>query len=47
MSAGTKNTSSVVPTDSASGPASDAEEMTPRPSRSHWMAEPVEKMAPS
>ncbi len=47
MNAGTKKTSSVSGTDAASGPASCALAMMPRPSRSHWMAEPVEKMAPS
>jgi len=47
VNAGTKKTSSVSGTDAARGPASWALAMIPSPSRSHWMADPVEKMAPS
>ena len=47
VKAGTKYTPSVVSTDAASGPTSWRSAMMPSPSRSHWMAEPVEKMAPS
>src|SRR5919197_3146588 len=45
--AGTKYTSPVFGTDSASGPTSDACSMIPNPSRSHCTAAPVTKIEPS
>src|SRR3954468_13131894 len=47
VNAGTHTTPSVSSTDAASGPASAAFVMMPRPSRSHWIAAPVTKIAPS
>src|SRR5512143_2260328 len=47
VKAGTTNTPPESVTEAASGPISAAEEMMPSPSRSHWMAAPVTKMAPS
>src|SRR5262245_5275519 len=47
VNAGTTNTPSVSVMDDASAPVSDASAMMPSPSRNHWMAAPVTKMAPS
>ena len=47
VNAGTTYTPSVLSTDSASGPVSDDSSMIPMPSRSHWIAAPVTKIAPS
>ncbi len=47
VNAGTMYTPSVSGHDSARGPTSAAVAMMPRPSRSHWIAAPVTKMAPS
>ncbi len=47
VNAGTRYTPPESATDAASGPISDASRITPRPSRSHWMAAPVTKIAPS
>ena len=47
VSAGTKVTPPLSPTDSASGPTSAALSMSPSPSRSHWMAAPETKVDPS
>src|SRR5438093_688657 len=41
VNAGTTYTPAGSGTDAASGPISDASPMTPRPSRSHWIAAPV------
>jgi hypothetical protein len=42
-----KTTPPVSSMDSASGPVSAASSMIWRPSRSHWIAAPATKMAPS
>ncbi len=47
VKAGTRTTPPVSSTDSASGPHSAASSSTPRPSRNHCTADPVEKIAPS
>ena len=47
VNAGTTYTPPVSGTDAASGPISAASAMIPRPSRSHWTAAPVTKIAPS
>ena len=47
VKAGTTNTPSVSGTDAASGPISADDSMRPSPSRSHWTAAPVTKIAPS
>ena len=47
VNAGTTTTPPVLATDSASGPICEAWSMMLMPSRSHWMALPVTKIAPS
>src|SRR5947209_20562734 len=47
VKAGTTTTPPASGTDAASGPVSLASPMMPRPSRIHWIAAPVTKMAPS
>ena len=47
VNAGTNTTPPVSGTLSASGPVSAASAMIPSPSRSHWTAAPVTKIAPS
>ena len=47
MNAGTTYTPPLSGTDAASGPVSAASAIMPRPSRSHWTAAPVTKIAPS
>ncbi len=47
MNAGTNMTPPLSGTLAASGPVSAASVMMPRPSRSHWIAAPVTKIAPS
>ena len=45
--AGTNTTPPLLGTEAASGPVSAAFSMIPRPSRSHWMADPDTKTEPS
>src|SRR2546423_1868387 len=47
VKAGTTNTPSVSSTVAAKGPTSAASRMMPSPSRNHWIAAPVTKIAPS
>ena len=47
VSAGTKTTPPESGTERASASLCSAEEMMPSPSRNHWMAAPVTKIAPS
>ena len=47
VNAGTTYDAAAVVDLAASGPISAASAMMPSPSRSHWIAEPVEKIAPS